>query len=50
VFDWKRLLCKLGLHDWSKPRATYISGSNVIDMEKHCRRCGKRKRWVKLAE
>jgi hypothetical protein len=44
--DWKRLLCKLGFHVWSKPRVTYLSGSNVKDFTKYCKRCGKQKRWV----
>jgi len=48
--DWKRLLCKVGLHDWSKPRSTYISGSNVRDVEKYCRRCGKQKRWIEIVK
>ncbi|KPV62825.1 MAG: hypothetical protein AOA65_1605 [Candidatus Bathyarchaeota archaeon BA1] len=43
---WKRLLCKLGSHDWSKPRTTYISGSNVRELTQYCRRCGKQKRWI----
>ena len=43
---WKRLLCKLGSHDWSKPRTTYISGSNVREFTQYCKRCGKQKRWI----
>ena len=46
---WKGLLCKLGFHDWSRHRAIYKSGSNVKDLAKHCRRCGKQKRWIELA-
>jgi hypothetical protein len=49
VFDWKNLLCKIGLHDWSEPHITYLSGSNVRDMEKHCKHCGRRKRWIETA-
>ncbi|MEA2090595.1 MAG: hypothetical protein U9O89_07580 [Thermoproteota archaeon] len=48
--NWKRLLCKIGIHDWSKPRSIYISGSNIRDMEKRCKRCGKKKRWVEIVE
>lgn len=48
--DWRRLLCKIGLHDWSRARVVYLSGSNVRDMEKHCNRCGKLKRWVEPVE
>lgn len=50
ALDWRRLLCKIGLHDWGKPRAVYLGGSNVRDVEKRCRRCGKLKRWVEPVE
>ena len=36
----------MGIHDWSKPRVNYIAGSNVKDMEKYCKRCGKKEKWV----
>ncbi|MCW4041839.1 MAG: hypothetical protein NWE83_13950 [Candidatus Bathyarchaeota archaeon] len=42
-------LCKIGLHKWSRKRFSYLSGSNVRDVEQHCQRCGKRKHWVETA-
>jgi hypothetical protein len=41
---WKRILCKMGFHDWSRRRVFYIGGSNVREWERHCRRCGKREK------
>jgi|YelNatPaOPRAMG01_1025707.scaffolds.fasta_scaffold303125_1 hypothetical protein len=42
---WGRLLCKIGIHDWSKPRSTYIGGSNVKEFAQSCKRCGKQRKW-----
>jgi hypothetical protein len=44
--EFGKLLCKIGLHDWSEPRIVYLEGSNVRDVEKYCKRCGKKKKWV----
>jgi len=32
--DLKRLLCKLGFHDWSKPRVSYISPDTYKILER----------------
>jgi len=39
-----RLLCRIGIHKWSKARVWFHFDSNVMDKEFICRRCGKRKR------
>ena len=39
------LLCKLGMHKWSKAQMSYAFQSNVKDYEKCCLRCGVRKKW-----
>lgn len=41
-----RLLCKIGNHNWSKPKIHYIFDSNIKDIEKRCTRCGKTKKWI----
>jgi len=48
--NFGKILCKIGVHSWSKTRAHHIADSNVKDMEKYCKRCGKTKRWVAQME
>jgi len=43
----KRILCKIGLHKWSKLLRHSISSSNVIDLERYCKNCGQQQRKVK---
>lgn len=45
-----RMLCRLGLHDWSRPRVHIDFSSHVKDCEAHCRRCGEVKHWVEPAK
>ncbi len=43
-----KILCKIGLHRWSKPRkVSHGFASNVYDMKQRCERCNKTKRWIK---
>lgn len=42
-----KILCKLGIHKWSKIKSYSIEGSNVRDYQKYCLRCKKVKRWTK---
>jgi hypothetical protein len=39
------VLCKFGMHKWSKPKMTYLYGSNMKDFESYCLKCGKKKKW-----
>lgn len=39
------ILCKLGMHKWSKTRTVFHFESNVKDCEQYCMRCGKIKKW-----
>jgi len=48
MFDWN-FLCKIGIHDWSRSRIVYLDGSNVRDVERYCKRCGKRERRTETA-
>lgn len=43
-----KILCKLGLHKWSKRRFITNFRSNVRDYSKKCLRCGKIKRWIEV--
>ncbi|MFW9928435.1 MAG: DUF1660 family phage protein [Candidatus Thorarchaeota archaeon] len=43
----KPLLCKIGLHKWSRPTFTTHGSSNVKDYSKTCARCNITKRWTK---
>jgi len=44
----KPFLCKIGFHKWTKPRhISHGFRSRVLDVEKTCLRCGKKKTWVK---
>jgi len=45
-----KILCKLGIHKWSKPKLYLVASSNVEDWSKHCERCGKVKKWNKTRE
>lgn len=45
-----KIMCKLGIHKWGKPRIHMIVSSNVKDYEKYCKRCKKMKRWSKPRE
>ena len=41
------ILCKIGIHKWSKERVHFHFESHVKDYEKYCLRCGKVKKWNK---
>lgn len=43
---FKNLLCKMGIHKWSKPKYNSNFSSNVRDWSKYCQRCFKKKTWV----
>ena len=44
----KSFLCKIGFHKWTKPRhISHGFRSRVLDVEKTCVLCGKKKTWVK---
>ncbi|MBU2104458.1 MAG: hypothetical protein KKF67_01640 [Nanoarchaeota archaeon] len=40
----KKFLCKIGLHKWGRWMRHSIMSSNIIDVEKKCKRCGQIKR------
>jgi len=40
----KGFLCRIGIHKWGKWIRHSIISSNVVDMEKRCKRCGQVKR------
>jgi len=40
----KGFLCRIGLHSWSKWRRVSIISSNVVDLERKCRKCGQAER------
>lgn len=42
-----KLLCKIGLHKWSRTqKVSHGFRSKVYDCKKKCKRCGKVKKWV----
>jgi len=43
--DSMSLLCKIGIHKWSKSLIQHNFASHVVDYQQHCLRCGKIKRW-----
>ena len=44
------ILCRLGMHKWGKVNSQHQFGSNVIDYQQKCLRCGKVKRWNKISD
>jgi hypothetical protein len=40
----KKFLCKVGLHKWGKWLRHSILSSNVVDIERKCKKCGEIKR------
>jgi len=40
----KKFLCKVGLHKWGRWLRHSIMSSNVIDVERKCKKCGQIKR------
>lgn len=43
-----KILCKLGIHKWSRPKFIMNASSHVKDYSKYCLRCGKKKTWTEL--
>jgi len=41
----KSILCKLGIHKWSKTKFHSIESSNIRDYQKYCLRRHKIKKW-----
>ena len=45
-----KILCKIGLHKWSKKKFKSYYGSNVKDWSRYCTRCGKKQTWTETID
>ena len=45
-----KILCKLGLHKWTKKKYKTYYGSNIRDYSRYCTKCGKRQTWTQTID